>query len=146
MVRGDCHRRWMLFLQPFSMAGEQFVENTSSTTIKLITRCFYRFILNPSSPLTNPFWRGYPLQTSDRADPQKPRHRRGKRHHHGGYICCWVLLIVDSTFSISPTTGASVVHYYVISIVILFGWPPSTMDAVLATIFDGGQAIRRKHE
>jgi hypothetical protein len=28
----------------------------------------------------------------------------------------------------------------------LFGHPPSIKDAVLATIFDGVRAIRRKHE
>ena len=29
---------------------------------------------------------------------------------------------------------------------VLFGRPPSMMDAVSATIFDGVQAIHRKHE
>jgi hypothetical protein len=29
---------------------------------------------------------------------------------------------------------------------ILWAPPPSTMDAVSATIFDGGQAIRQKHK
>jgi hypothetical protein len=29
---------------------------------------------------------------------------------------------------------------------VLFGRPSSTMDAVLATIFGGGQAIRRKQD
>ena len=33
-----------------------------------------------------------------------------------------------------------------ISLFIFFGRPPSTMDAVSATICDGGQAIRQKYE
>jgi hypothetical protein len=32
-------------------------------------------------------------------------------------------------------------QYYVISLLLLFGRPPPTMDAALATIVDGGQAI-----
>ena len=32
------------------------------------------------------------------------------------------------------------------SLFVLYGRPPSTMDAVLVTIFDGRQVIRRKHE
>ena len=55
-------------------------------------------------------------------------------------------MIVDSTFSTSPTAGTTVVHFYVISLFLLFGRPLSTMDTVLATIFDGGQVIRQKHE
>jgi hypothetical protein len=31
-----------------------------------------------------------------------------------------------------------------INLIIYYGRPPSTMDAVSATIFDGGQAIRQK--
>ena len=33
---------------------------------------------------------------------------------------------------------------YVINLFVLFGRPPSMMDAILATIFDGVRAIRRK--
>jgi hypothetical protein len=39
-----------------------------------------------------------------------------------------------------------VLHLYVISLLVLFGHPPSTMNAVLDTICDGGRAIRRKHD
>ena len=34
----------------------------------------------------------------------------------------------------------------VMSLFILYGRPPSTMDAISATVFDGGQAIHQKHE
>ena len=45
----------------FLMAGEQFVENTSSSRIKLIMRLFYPFILNQDKALLpNPFQRGLP--------------------------------------------------------------------------------------
>jgi len=51
----------MPFRTPFAMAGERFVKNTISSTIKLITRLFYRFLLNPAyAPSANPFGRGYP--------------------------------------------------------------------------------------
>jgi len=41
--------------------GEQLVENTSSSRIKLIKRLLYRFILNQAKALfTNPFWSGCP--------------------------------------------------------------------------------------
>jgi hypothetical protein len=32
------------------------------------------------------------------------------------------------------------------NLLVLFGHPPSMMDAISATIFDGVQAIRRKHK
>jgi len=32
------------------------------------------------------------------------------------------------------------------SLFVLYGRPPSTMDAVLATVVDGGRAICGKHE
>jgi len=38
----------MPFRTPFATAGEQFVENTSSSRIELITRLFYGFIPNPA--------------------------------------------------------------------------------------------------
>ncbi len=38
-----------------------------------------------------------------------------------------------------------VVHYYVISLLVLFGRPPSTMNAIPATICNDGRAIHRKH-
>ena len=50
----------MPFWPPFLTAGERFVENTSSSTIKLITRLFQRFILIQSKALSpGPFGRGY---------------------------------------------------------------------------------------
>jgi hypothetical protein len=53
--------RWMPFRTPFATAGEQFVENTISSTIILITRLFQRFVLNPAFvPLANFFGRGHP--------------------------------------------------------------------------------------
>ncbi len=33
-----------------------------------------------------------------------------------------------------------------INLIIYYGHPPSTMDAILATIFDGGQVICQKHK
>jgi hypothetical protein len=39
-IMGARHRQWVPFWPPFLMAGEQFIENTSSTRIKLITRLF----------------------------------------------------------------------------------------------------------
>jgi hypothetical protein len=55
------HLLWMPFWPPFSMACEQFVENTSSSRIKLIKQLFYRFILNQSKEfLPNPFRRNFP--------------------------------------------------------------------------------------
>jgi len=51
----------MPFRTPFVMVGEQFVENTISSTIKSITRLFLQFILNPAyAPSANPFERGHP--------------------------------------------------------------------------------------
>jgi hypothetical protein len=45
---------------PLLMAGEQFVESTSSGRIKLTMPLFYRFTLNPGKALLkNPFQRGY---------------------------------------------------------------------------------------
>ena len=38
-------------------------------------------------------------------------------------------------------TRCSVVHYYVIHLIICYGLPPLTMDAVLATIFDSRRVI-----
>ena len=35
---------------------------------------------------------------------------------------------------------------YVICLFVLFGCPPSTIDAFSDTICDGGRAIRRKHD
>ena len=45
----------MPFRSPFATAGERFVENTISSTIKLITWLFQRFMLNSA----NPFQRDY---------------------------------------------------------------------------------------
>ena len=39
-----------------------------------------------------------------------------------------------------------VVYYYDVSLFVLFGRPPSTTDAILATIFGGGQAICQKQD
>jgi hypothetical protein len=36
------------------------------------------------------------------------------------------------------------VHWYVINLFVLFGRPPSMIDAVSAAIFDGVRAIHRK--
>jgi hypothetical protein len=50
----------MPFQPPFTTVGKRFVENTSSSRIKLIKRLFYRLILNPANaPSPNPFGRGY---------------------------------------------------------------------------------------
>jgi len=50
----------MPFQTPFVTVGERFVENTISSTIKLITRLFERFILNPTyAPSANLFGRGH---------------------------------------------------------------------------------------
>jgi hypothetical protein len=41
--------------------NQRFVENTIGSTIKLSTRIFKRFMLNPAlPPSANPFGRGYP--------------------------------------------------------------------------------------
>jgi hypothetical protein len=45
---GARRQRWMPFQPPFVMVGEQFVENTSSSTIKLITRLFQPFTVKPT--------------------------------------------------------------------------------------------------
>jgi hypothetical protein len=56
---GARRRLWMPFWPPFSTACERFVENTSSSRIKLIKRLFYRFIPNQANVfLPNPFRRG----------------------------------------------------------------------------------------
>jgi len=34
----------------------------------------------------------------------------------------------------------------VINLIVCYGHPPSTVDAVSAAIFDGGRANRQKHE
>jgi hypothetical protein len=53
---GARRRWWMPFRAPFLTACERFAENTSSSRIKLITRLFYWFILNPAyAPSNNPF-------------------------------------------------------------------------------------------
>ncbi len=41
---GARRRQWMPFRSPFLIAGEQFVENTSSGRIELITRLIYWFV------------------------------------------------------------------------------------------------------
>jgi hypothetical protein len=50
----------------------------------------------------------------------------------------------NNYFKLKPTRR--VVHYYVICLFVLFERPPSTMDAVSATIFGSGQAIRQKQD
>ena len=40
---GARRRQWMPFRTPFLKAGKQFVQNTSSHRIKLITGFIYRF-------------------------------------------------------------------------------------------------------
>ncbi len=52
----DARRQWwMPFRPPFSTAGEQFVENTSSCRNQFITLLFYRIKQNPMiAPLANP--------------------------------------------------------------------------------------------
>jgi len=50
----------MPFRTPFATAGKRFVENRSSSRIKLMKWLFYRFIPNPAyAPSANPFGRGY---------------------------------------------------------------------------------------
>ncbi len=57
---GARRQQWMSFWPPFLTAGKRFVENTSSSRIKLTTLLFYCFTLNPAyAPLANPFGRGY---------------------------------------------------------------------------------------
>ncbi len=57
---GARRRQWMPFWPPFLTVGKQFVENTSSSRIKLTTPLFYCFTLNlAKAPLANPFGRGY---------------------------------------------------------------------------------------
>ncbi len=43
---GARRQRWMPFRLPFATAGERFVKNTSSSTIKLISLLFYRIKQN----------------------------------------------------------------------------------------------------
>ena len=45
-----------------------------------------------------------------------------------------------------PKQRRGVVYYYVVSLFVLFGRLPSMMDAISATIFGGGRAIRRKQD
>ena len=53
---GTRRRLWMPFWLPFLTACERFVENTSSSRIKLIKRLLYRFILNEAKVFfPNPF-------------------------------------------------------------------------------------------
>ena len=54
---GARRQQWMPFWPPFLMAGEQFVENTSSCGIKLIAMLFYQIKQKRAqAPLANPFW------------------------------------------------------------------------------------------
>jgi len=56
---GARRRWWVPFRTPFTTVGERFVENTSSSRIKLIKWLFYRFIPNPAyAPSANLFGRG----------------------------------------------------------------------------------------
>ncbi len=43
-------------------------------------------------------------------------------------------------------TSYCIVVIDVMSLFVVYGRPPSTMDAISATIFDGGQAIHQKHK
>ena len=46
----------MLFWSPFVTVGEQFVKNTGSSTLKLITQLIKQFVLNLAyAPLDNPY-------------------------------------------------------------------------------------------
>ncbi len=49
---------------------------------------------------------------------------------------------IAHTFSIYKNTASyTIVHYNVISQLVYYGGPLTAMDAILATIVDGGQAI-----
>jgi len=71
----------MPFWQPFVtvMAGKQFVENTSSCSIRIITPLFYRINIKPPDSAL-----GQPLRmvahASKRGYPLNLRRRRGKGH------------------------------------------------------------------
>ena len=53
---GTCRRQWMLFWSPFVTVGEQFVKNTGSSTLKLITQLIKQFVLNLAyAPSDNPY-------------------------------------------------------------------------------------------
>ena len=44
---GACHQiQWMPFRSPFVTVGKQFVKNTGSSTLKLITQLIKQFVLN----------------------------------------------------------------------------------------------------
>jgi hypothetical protein len=59
-----------------------------------------------------------------------------------------VVLVIDNNCSQRPCYGPlklklrhSNIYYNVISLLLCFGRPPTTMDAVLATIYAGGQFL-----
>ena len=73
---GAHRQRWMLFRQPFFMAGKQIVENTSSCRNKLISLIY----IKPHKRVL-----GQPLRMA--AHSLKRHHRGGQTEHHGDDVC-----------------------------------------------------------
>jgi hypothetical protein len=84
---GARQQQWMPFWTPFLMAGEQFVEITSSHRIKLITWLFYQIRLNSTTVLLANSFRCLPMHL------RRDIHRiyvyaiGGKMAHHDDDVC-----------------------------------------------------------
>jgi hypothetical protein len=80
----------------FSKEDDQFVENTSSHWIKLITSLIYWFIFDsyktPCQSLSQPLRMA--AHVSKQGNPYIPRRRRSKRLHHGGDV--WGIVVLGS--------------------------------------------------
>jgi hypothetical protein len=94
----------MPFWPPFLTVDKRFVENTSISTIKLITW----LSIQGKALLPDPFGRGYPCLIRSIHRYHTVEGANG-RHHHGGDVCGIVVVVVGLK-GFSVPYGAGVFH------------------------------------